>query len=79
MSFSLIDGSEIVIASVASVPPEPADRSSPTSWRSVGDAAGHVLSGVAYRYAVASCAYPTLRTEGGEWVEEIIPIAASAE
>jgi hypothetical protein len=76
--FSLTDGSEAVTAKVVSLPPEPTQQSSPTGWRSVGDAAGQVLSSVAYRCAVASRAYPTLRMEAGEGAV-IVPLAGSVE
>lgn len=78
MPVSLTNGSEAMVANVVSFPLEPAKRSTCTGWRSIGEAAGQVLSGVAYRYAVASRAYPTLLAEAGEWAE-IIPVTGSAE
>lgn len=78
MPVSLTNGSKAMVANVVSSPLEPTGRSSPTGWRSVGEAAGQVLSGVAYRCAVASRAYPTLLAEAGEWAE-ISPVAGSAE
>lgn len=73
---SLTDGPQAVTMNVASLPCEPAERSSPPDWRSVGEAAGSVLISLAYR--CASRAYPILHEEGGERAE-IAPLAAPAD
>jgi len=75
MPHTLTDGYPVVTSNVVSFPHELFERSQPPGWQSVGEAAGSVLSGVAYRCAFALRAYPILREEGGELVE-LIPFTA---
>lgn len=65
-------------SNVVSFPRELARGSPPPGWQSLGDAAGSVLSVVAYRRGVASNVSPILREEDGEW-PETVPFAAPAE
>ena len=78
MAMLLIDECRPVARAAVRVPRGQPEGASLSDWRSVGDAVGHVLSSVAYRYCVASSAYPTLRTEDGERGNSL-PVAVSAE
>jgi hypothetical protein len=60
-----------VTSNVVSFPRELARGSATPSWQSLGDAAGSVLSCVAFRSGVASNVSPILREEGGAWPETV--------
>jgi hypothetical protein len=60
-----------VTSNVVSFPRELARGSATPGWQSLGDAAGSVLSCVAFRSGVASNVSPILREEGGEWPKTV--------
>ena len=67
-----------MIASLVSFPRESSPAPVAQDWRSIGDAAGHVVSRVAYRCSPASKQCTILREEGGDQ-SEAIWIAVPAE
>lgn len=67
-----------MIASLVSFPRESFPAPIAQDWRSIGDAAGHVVSRVAYRCSAASKSCTILREEGGDRSETTC-IAVPAE